>query len=198
MTQVRIPLPTGQVAPLGPVRLSIRLVDAAGGPVLGWSGSALISEYADVPLTEDRVVALVPQSAIALPQGAPTWYAVAIATRKRTERYRVQVPDTEDLVELAALVAAQFSTTNHCFTAPVSGYYFFAVAIWASTVAELMFYVNGNKVGGSTKELGTNSNILHLGANDVVSAYVRSGNTSINVTGGVSGTFFCGFLVSAD
>jgi hypothetical protein len=106
MALVRIPAPSGQLAAAGPARLSIRLVDADDRPVLGWVGAALMGEYEDLPLVTERLVELIPQSQIALPGGGPTWYAVVIANRARTQRYSVQVPDAAGVLELRDLVAA--------------------------------------------------------------------------------------------
>ncbi|MBK8638033.1 MAG: hypothetical protein IPN92_06985 [Chromatiaceae bacterium] len=107
MTQVRIPAPSSQYSALAPTTVSVRLVTADGRPVLGWSGSRLVAECADLPLDTDRLLTLVPQSAIALATGAATWYAITIKTRVRSEDYLVQVPDTAVVVDLADLVAAE-------------------------------------------------------------------------------------------
>jgi len=104
--QVRIPVPAGSAADIGAARVSIRLITADGKPVIGWVGDGLATEYADLALTAPLTVTLAAQSQIALPNGAPTWYEIAVSTKARTERVRVQVPDLPGVQELRALVTA--------------------------------------------------------------------------------------------
>jgi hypothetical protein len=106
MTQVVIPQPAGQVAPLGWVRLSVRLVTADGNQVVGFAAGGLLTEYADLDMTAERILDLVPQASIALPDGAATWYAINLQTRTHTEHWLVQVPDSPTPLTLAELVAA--------------------------------------------------------------------------------------------
>lgn len=109
--QLRIPAPTGAIAPPGAARADIRLITADGKQVLGFLGTALRTEYAALPLAADQIVTLAAQSEIALPGGAPTWYEIKISTPTRSETYRVQVPaqagvqDLRDLVGAAAVPA---------------------------------------------------------------------------------------------
>ncbi|MBV5274454.1 MAG: hypothetical protein JZU52_12695 [Lamprocystis purpurea] len=106
MAQVRIPLPTGWSADLGPARLSVRLVDASGAQVLGFAGTGLRTEYADLAMSAEVVLDLTPTAQLALPDGAPTWYALTLATRAVATRYRIQVADVPQVQELRDLVGA--------------------------------------------------------------------------------------------
>lgn len=105
MTAVRIPAPQGHAAPLT-ARLSVRLVTANGKPVLAFAGFDLIGEYADLALDQDLTLDLTPTAALALPDGAATYYQFILRTPGRVERYQVQVPAAPPAVELADLVAA--------------------------------------------------------------------------------------------
>jgi len=106
MTAVRIPLPVAVPGDLGPVRLTISLVDAAGLPVLAFCGPGLRTALFDETLTAERVVELTPQTQLALPAGTPTWYVITLASRARAARYQVQVPDSAAVLELGDLVGA--------------------------------------------------------------------------------------------
>ena len=106
MTAVRIPLPVAVPGDLGPVRLTISLVDAAGLPVLAFCGPGLRTALFDETLTAERVVDLTPQAQLALPAGTPTWYVITLASRARAARYQVQVPDSAVVQELGTLVGA--------------------------------------------------------------------------------------------
>ncbi len=106
MTQVVIPLPAGHTADLGWVRLSVRLVTVDGRQVIGFAAGGLLTEYADLDMTAPVTLELVPQTAIALPDSAATWYAISLQTRTHTEHWLVQVPDSQTPLTLAELVAA--------------------------------------------------------------------------------------------
>lgn len=105
-TRVRLPLPAGAAGALGPARATIRLVGADGKPVMAFAGADLRTEYVDLVLTADRIVDLVPQSALARAGAAATWYDIRITTRGLTDAYRVQVPASALVLELADLVGA--------------------------------------------------------------------------------------------
>ncbi|WP_026199883.1 hypothetical protein [Lamprocystis purpurea] len=106
MTQVRIPYPAAAPGELGPVSLKISLVDAAGAPVLGFQQEALRHVLVRRDLTADALVDLPPNAGLALPEGAPSYYAIELATPRYTTRYRIEVPDSAQVQELRALVAA--------------------------------------------------------------------------------------------
>lgn len=106
MTELAIPVPRDADGTPLTTRASVRLITADGEPVLAWVGPGLRTEYRDLVLTDDTTLTLTPTAELALPDGTATWYEIAIATRGRTERYRVQVPDSVGVMALRDLVGA--------------------------------------------------------------------------------------------
>lgn len=87
--------------------VTVSLITEDGEPAIGFDGAALTTEYQSVPLAGAALTLhLTPQSAIALPDTAPTWYQVAVRTQRRTETYRVQVPVSSSPIALRDLVTA--------------------------------------------------------------------------------------------
>lgn len=112
MTTVRIRPLAADGAPDGAAECiaAVRLVDARGRPMIGLrtTDGRPVTAYtthtipAGGPAWE---VDLTPQSAIARADGAASYYAVTLRLPQRTELFRVQVPESLGVLELADLVA---------------------------------------------------------------------------------------------
>jgi hypothetical protein len=89
----------------------VRLITADGKPVLAFAATELATEYQAVAIPADDAdglsLDLAPTASLALPSGAATYYQITVRTRHRAEVYRVQVPDSDAVVDLATLVAAE-------------------------------------------------------------------------------------------
>ena len=114
MTRLHIPAVRDGAGLTIPATASIRLERApqtpleTWRPVIGFFGAALATEHAAISIPAGGIlVELTPQSAIALPDGAATAYAVRIETAHRAELHRIQVPDTAAEFGLAELVGVQ-------------------------------------------------------------------------------------------
>jgi hypothetical protein len=113
MTQVRIrPLAAdGTASGVMASRVAIRLVDRDGQPMIGLRtpDGAPVTTYHEHEIAADGtpwVVDLTPQSAIGRADGAESYYQVEIRAGHRHEPWRVQVPDSGAVLELADLVGA--------------------------------------------------------------------------------------------
>ncbi len=106
MTTVAIPLVYDGAANVVPAAVDVQLVDATGKPVIGLRGIQLTTEYQGLALEDESLeIELTPQVEIAMPDGAATYYRIAIRTAHRTEVYVVQVPDQGETINFADLVA---------------------------------------------------------------------------------------------
>lgn len=105
---VLIPLVRDGAGAVVPATVSVALVTADGSPVIGFVGPALATEYQSLALEDAPLsLALAPQSAIALPDGEPSYYKITITARHRSEVHVVQVPDGTDPIDLRDLIAAE-------------------------------------------------------------------------------------------
>lgn len=112
MTTIRIPplVMDGSAIGSADCIASIRLVDALGHPMIGLrttddrpvTATATRTIPAGGPAWE---VDLTPQSQIARADGRPSYYSVSLRLPQRTEIWRIQVPESPDVLELADLVA---------------------------------------------------------------------------------------------
>lgn len=112
MTTIRIPplASGGTETGLADSVVSVRLVDARGRPMIGLrttDGAPVTAYSAHTVLAdgEPLEVDLTPQSAIARADGAASYYQVIVRAPHRAEVWRIQVPDSAEVLELADLVA---------------------------------------------------------------------------------------------
>jgi len=105
--QVHIPVPTGSAGALGTLRANLRLVDAAGNPVIAFNGTGLATEYTNLSFGADGVtVTLAPQSSLSLPSGDPTFYQLQTSWAGGSSKWLFQVADVGTVQELRDLVGA--------------------------------------------------------------------------------------------
>ena len=114
MSTVRIPPAYDGAGNQVDATVDVRLITADGKPVIAFNATDLATEYQAVAIPADDPEAattgllldLAPTAALALPDGAATWYQITLRTRHRAEGYRVQVPDSGSVLELQTLIGA--------------------------------------------------------------------------------------------
>lgn len=105
--QVHIPVPTGSAGVLGTLRANLRLVDAAGNPVIAFNGTGLATEYTNLSFGASGVtVTLAPQALLSLPSGDPTFYQLQTSWAGGSSKWLFQVADVGTVQELRDLVGA--------------------------------------------------------------------------------------------
>lgn len=107
MTQVVIPTIRDGAGALVPATVTVRLVGADEQGRIAFVATDLATEYQDVALPPaGLILALQPQSLLALPAGASSWYRVELRTPHRRESYLIQVPESGVPLNLRDLVGA--------------------------------------------------------------------------------------------
>ena len=102
------------------------------------------------------------------------------------------------------------AATNHRFTAPVAGFYFFKAQSSCATPStatnyQLLLYKNGSLIlTGDQTNVANNaaasisvSGLLQLSATDYIEVFAATSTHSLATTGGAAYDFFSGFFVSA-
>ena len=107
MTQVVIPAIRDGAGALVPATVTVRLVGSDEQGRIAFVATDLATEYQDVALPEAGLtLGLQPQSLLALPAAASSWYRVELRTPHRRESYLIQVPESGVPLALRDLVGA--------------------------------------------------------------------------------------------
>ncbi|MBP8290023.1 MAG: hypothetical protein KAX51_09505, partial [Chromatiaceae bacterium] len=107
MTQVVIPAIRDGAGALVPATVTVRLVGSDEQGRIAFVATDLATEYQDVALPEaGLILELQPQSLLALPAAASSWYRVELRTPHRRESYLIQVPESGVPLALRDLVGA--------------------------------------------------------------------------------------------
>lgn len=107
MTQVVIPAIRDGAGALVPATVTVRLVGSDEQGRIAFVATDLATEYQDVALPEAGLtLGLQPQSLLALPAGASSWYRVELRTQHRRESFLIQVPESGTPLALRDLVGA--------------------------------------------------------------------------------------------
>lgn len=107
MTQVVIPAIRDGAGALVPASVTVRLVGADEQGRIAFVATDLATEYQDVTLPlAGLTLELQPQSLLALPSAAESWYRVDLRTLHRRESYLIQVPESGVPLSLRDLVGA--------------------------------------------------------------------------------------------
>jgi hypothetical protein len=107
VTQVVIPAIRDGAGALVPATVTVRLVGSDEQGRIAFVATDLATEYQDVALPEAGLtLGLQPQSLLALPAAASSWYRVELRTPHRRESYLIQVPESGVPLALRDLVGA--------------------------------------------------------------------------------------------
>ena len=108
MTHVVIPAIRDGAGALVPATVTVRLVGSDEQGRIAFVATDLATEYQDVALPEAGLtLGLQPQSLLALPAAASSWYRVELRTPHRRESYLIQVPESGVPLALRDLVYAR-------------------------------------------------------------------------------------------